>query len=75
MTDEQATLRTVHYLRMVEHWGKAWADEHAFANRRWPADDKDWRQTGHGAPWDANVEMARFHLRLARKIVTAVGLK
>ena len=59
---EQERLARVHALRMQAHWGK---------NAKllpWPQTDAEWRQTPHGAPWDTNVEMARFHLRLAQNI-------
>jgi len=62
MTDERETLRQIHELRMKAHWGK---------NAKltpWPQNDAEWRQTPHGAPWDTNVEMARFHLKLAQSI-------
>lgn len=59
---EQDRLRRVHELRVRAHWGKnASLDP-------WPQSDADWRQTAHGAPWDTNVHMARFHLKLAQQI-------
>jgi len=66
-------LSTVHYLRLKNHWGKKWADENAFKNGRWPSNAKDWRQTGHGASWDTNVEMAQFHLQMHKDITNAVS--
>lgn len=69
MTEElRHRLKEVHFLRMAAHWGKKWAQENAFCDGRWPATDKEWRQTDHGAPWDTNVEMAKFHLTLAQQI-------
>lgn len=70
---DRAALSIVHRLRMEEHWGKRWAEENAFAPNRWPADDKSWRAVEHNAhPADTNVEMAKFHLSLSRKIVAAL---
>jgi hypothetical protein len=57
---------------MREHWGKSFD---AFAPGRWPQNDREWRQTDHGAPWDSNVHLARWHLGLARKIQDAGLLK
>ena len=65
-------LARVHYLRMKAHFDKRWADDNAFAEGQWPQDEKDWRQTDHGAPWGANVRMARWHLKLAHEIVAEV---
>jgi hypothetical protein len=62
MTPEQETLIKVHTLRMKAHWGKN------AAIGQWPQSDADWRQTPHGAPWDTNVEMAKFYLKLAQSI-------
>ena len=59
---EQERLERVHTLRMQAHWGKN-ADLSP-----WPQTDAEWRQTPHGAPWDTNVEMAKFHLKLAQRI-------
>ena len=62
MTEDQEKLYAVHTLRMQAHWGK---------NAKltpWPETPAEWRQTDHGAPWDTNTIMARFHLKLAQKI-------
>lgn len=63
MSADRATLTRAHQLRMESHWGKRFD---ALAPGRWPSTDAEWRQTDHGAPWDSNVAMARWHLRLAR---------
>ena len=65
-------LARVHYLRMKAHFGAAWAEKNALCEGQWPQDEKDWRQTDHGAPWDTNVRMARWHLRLAHAIAAEV---
>lgn len=65
-------LARVHYLRMKSHYGAKWADINALCDGQWPQNDKEWRQTDHGAPWDANVHMARFHWKLAHEIVAEV---
>lgn len=67
---EQEELAEVHRLRMAAHWGKSYD---AFAEGRWPRTPAEWRQTPHGAPWDSNVEMARFHLKLAKAIHERLG--
>lgn len=59
MADEdRELLRKVHEARLRAH---AYNDD-AIAVSPWPNTDKEWRQTEHGAPWDANVNMARWHL-------------
>lgn len=65
---EQDRLAEVHRIRMKAHWG---AGFDAFAPGRWPSCEKEWRQTPHGAPWDTNVEMAKFHLLVAQQIKDA----
>ena len=68
--DNHEELRRVHYLRLKAHWGKKWADENAFSPDRWPEDRAAWAAVAHNKhPADANVEMARFHLKLAREIM------
>lgn len=62
--DERERLRRIHELRLQSHWG-AKAD---VSTSPWPQTDADWRQTPHGAPWDTNVEMAKWHLAFARKL-------
>jgi hypothetical protein len=62
MTTEQDKLTAVHRLRQQAHWGKG-ADL-----SKWPQNEAEWRQAPHGAPWDANVNMARWHLKLANDI-------
>ena len=69
----QELLGRVHYLRMKAHYGKKWAEENAFADDRWPKSRAEWEQTGHGAPWDTNVHMAEFHLKLALEIAREVA--
>jgi hypothetical protein len=64
MADAQETLRRVHELRWKAHWG----DRHDTSQRPWPKTEAEWRQTPHGAPWDANVHMAQWHLDFARKL-------
>ncbi len=64
MTDREK-LRRAHELRMRAHWGKRYD---ASADP-WPQTEADWRQTGHGAPWDTNVHMAQWHIDLARQLV------
>lgn len=59
---EQVELFRVHVLRMQTHWGKS-VDVSKFA---WPKTEAEWRQTGHGAPWDTNVHMARWALKFAQ---------
>lgn len=71
--NEREQLARVHYLRMEAHYGKSWADRNAFTSERWPADDRAWRQVEHGHPADSNVHMARWHLKLAKRIA-AEGL-
>lgn len=63
---ERERLFGVHKLRMRAHWGKRYD-----ATRNWPQDDKEWRAVEHGSPCDSNVEMARWHLRLAQQIADA----
>lgn len=56
-------LRAVHLARLTAHWGAKYAEQ-----APWPQTDKDWRQTSYGAPWDSNVYMAEWHLKLATKL-------
>lgn len=49
-------------------WRAHWSPKHLVTERPWPQSDADWRQTGHGAPWDSNVLMAQWHLDFARKL-------
>lgn len=63
MTNE-ARLKAVHELRWKAHWGK----NYDVTQQPWPKTDAEWRQTPHGAPWDANVHMAQWHLDFARKL-------
>ena len=65
MTEDQNKLLAVHTLRMKAHWGKN------VNLAPWPETDADWRRTPHGAPWDTNVEMAKFHLKLAQSLLDA----
>ena len=68
--DNHEKLRRVHYLRLKAHWGKKWADEKAISPDRWPEDRAAWAAGTHKKPpADANVEMTRFHLKLAREIM------
>lgn len=62
MRDEKAHLHEIHVLRLKAHGHSA----DAISRAPWPKDDKEWRQTEHGAPWDSNVNMARWHLRVGR---------
>ena len=59
---EKIELTRFHELRMRTHWGKG-VDMSKFA---WPKTDADWRQTGHGAPWDTNIEMAKYLRKFAQ---------
>jgi len=59
---DKARLRRAHELRMQAHWGKN------APMGAWPETDAEWRQTPYGAPWDANVHMAEWHLKLAAKM-------
>ncbi len=63
-TEDRNLLYEIHVERMKEHWGDSF-DVH---RTPWPKDDAQWRQTGHGAPWDTNVHMARFTLRLYNRL-------
>lgn len=63
MNPEQIELYRWHVLRMQTHWGEK-VDMTRFA---WPKTEADWRQTPHGAPWDTNVEMAKWLKRAAQK--------
>ncbi len=68
--DNQQELRRAHYLRLKAHWGKKWAEKNAFSPDRWPEDRAAWAAVAHNKhPADANVEMARFHLKLAHEII------
>lgn len=58
-------LTEIHKVRMRLHWGSKFD---ALAQTRWPKTDEDWRQTPHGAPWDANVFVAEHTLKLAREL-------
>jgi len=67
--EKKLQLTKVHELRMQAHWGKN-------ANLGpWPEEDREWRQTPYGAPWDTNVYMAEWTLALAQKIYDAGLLK
>lgn len=59
------TLRRIHELRMKAH---GWPQD-LIAAAPWPKTDAEWRQTDHGAPWDTNVQMAKWHLAFARKLI------
>jgi hypothetical protein len=63
--DDRTRLAQVHKARMKAHWGKGYDP---FAPGRWPSTEAEWRQTDHGAPWDSNVIMAKWHLALARQL-------
>jgi hypothetical protein len=60
---ERDRLYAVHCLRMYAHWGKGFD-----TSKNWPQTDAEWRQVEHGSPCDANVHMARWHLKLAQQI-------
>ena len=62
--EERAALRRIHDLRMKAHWG----NNYDASCNAWPQSDTDWRQTDHGAPWDTNVYMAKWHRDFARKL-------
>ncbi len=62
----EATLHAVHLLRCEAHQGMMVRQVD-----NWPQTPAEWRQTPHGAPWDANVHMAEWHLKLATKIKEA----
>lgn len=64
MTEDRAILYRVHCARYRAHWGEGFD----VASLPWPKTPKEWRQTDHGAPWDTNVEMARWHLKLATQL-------
>jgi hypothetical protein len=68
MTPEQKDLLTaIHLARYEFYWGKAQAEKDGM--KRWPKTDKEWNQTGHGAPWDANVEVAKDMLKLGNRLL------
>lgn len=62
--EERELLHCVHCARYRAHYGAS-VDLSRFP---WPTSDADWRKTPHGAPWDTNVEMARWHLALAKQM-------
>lgn len=62
--NERERLYRIHELRWKKHWG----DSFDVTTKPWPKTEADWRQTPHGAPWDTNVEMAKWHLEFARKL-------
>lgn len=62
---ERVVLFQIHALRYQAHWGP----NVDLARFPWPKSEGEWRQTPHGAPWDANVMMAIWHRDLAQKIV------
>lgn len=62
--EEQERLRRVHEIRMRAHWGKSYD-----VTRNWPQSREDWVAAEHGSPCDANVHMARWHLRVARQML------
>jgi hypothetical protein len=61
---EKDRLFRIHELRWKSHWGK----KYDISLQPWPKTDADWRQTDHGAPWDSNVMMAKWHLEFARTL-------
>lgn len=61
---ERTELFRVHVLRYQQHWGEGFD----FSRTPWPKTDAEWRQTGHGAPWDSNVHMAQFQLALSQRL-------
>lgn len=65
--DVKDRLWRAHELRHKVMWG----DKVDLSRFAWPQTDADWRQTPHGAPWDANVEMAKHTLELGRRLKEA----
>lgn len=65
MTEDREQLWQAHCARMREHWG----DKFDLSRTAWPQTEADWRRTPHGAPWDSNVEVARFTVRLFHRLV------
>lgn len=59
MKEDRDLLYKVHVARLKAHGFNADSIERS----PWPKTDKEWRQTDHGAPWDTNVIMARWHLK------------
>lgn len=59
-------LYKVHILRLRSH---GYTKEQA-ERSPWPKTAADWRKTPHGAPWDANVHMAEWHLDFYAKLKT-----
>lgn len=68
MTEDRELLYKIHEARMQEHWG----EKFDVSRSAWPKTEADWRQTGHGAPWDSNVETARFTLRLFNRLCRVI---
>lgn len=64
MAEDRDTLRTIHELRLAAHGYTRQAIEAS----PWPKTEKEWRQTEHGAAWDTNVHMARWHLSFYHKL-------
>ena len=58
MNEDRELLHRIHVARLKAH---GWSDA-VIAGSPWPRNEADWRQTAHGAPWDSNVYMARWHL-------------
>jgi hypothetical protein len=61
---EKQRLLAIHEARLRAHWGK----KYDVSKAPWPKSDADWRQVGHGAPFDTNVIMARWHLDFVRTL-------
>ena len=64
---EQERLYRAHCIRWAAHWGK----NYDIAKQPWPQTRAEWEQTGHGAPWDSNVEMAKWQLKVAQQMLDA----
>lgn len=56
---ELETLRTVHELRYKAH---------GYPLKPFPETEKELRAADHSSPHDADVHMARWHLKLAQSI-------
>lgn len=61
----QQLLKAVHIERYKAHWGKNFD----VSSLPWPHTPEQWRQTSHGAPWDTNVLMAEFQLKLIEECI------
>lgn len=68
---EKELLYEIHVRRIRAHWGK----KYDVTRQPWPKTDAEWRQTPHGAPWDTNVDMAKWHLNFANELFKAGLLK